>query len=124
MKHVYLMQHEDEIKVGISSNLEERLCTISGQFKGTAVVWSSDPMPSRQAYAIEQNCLKEYKSYRCGGEWFKGLSLDTLVSYLEAKCSITSNYDRLTKTPPVEVSRTKTVIEFPPVTSLESLCFM
>jgi predicted GIY-YIG superfamily endonuclease len=83
MTHLYIIAFTDgSTKVGITKHAKKRLTTLqlsSGKTIKTAYVSA----PFKKAKEVERLTLFAFKNYKTHGEWFEGVRVSKLVSFVE-----------------------------------------
>ena len=81
---VYVMKRGSNVKVGISKDPWRRRSQLASE-KGKPYLVKSFEYSSREkALIVERTCLRQFKSYRASGEWFRGLAAEELVAFIIA----------------------------------------
>ena len=82
LKSVYIiLADNNNVKVGISSNIKQRFKTIENS-SGLSIVDFIFTDKLSKAYDIEQKVLAYFDDYRVNGEWLKGVKYNNVVNKL------------------------------------------
>ena len=87
--YVYVMLNypQGNIKIGITTNIVQRLQSLSGSNGGGSHIIKLYVSPSTYVSSIEKTCHNHYDWYRVKGtEWFNGdkLNFDEVVEYVDS----------------------------------------
>lgn len=87
--YVYVMLNHPQgnIKIGITTNIVQRLQSLSGSNGGGNYIIKLYVSPSTYVSSIEKTCHNHYDWYRIKGtEWFNGdkLNFDEVVEYVDS----------------------------------------
>ncbi len=72
MNNIYIFVCADEIKIGVSKNVEERLKAVQTGRSEKVYIYHNEERDD--AYKLERLLFKKFAKYRKEGEWFKGVS--------------------------------------------------
>lgn len=68
MKSVYVLESHGQFKIGVSQDVDTRLCAIRTGNPSVQAIYESDPLAN--AYKVESMIHRHLAVYRTHGEWF------------------------------------------------------
>lgn len=84
--YVYVIENNDDIKIGISSEIPKRVKSLqTGSSSKLEVAGYVECEDRAKALALEKRLHIEYSSYRTIGEWFKLASYKVLTDLLKTE---------------------------------------
>lgn len=72
MNNIYIFVCGDDIKIGVSKDVEKRLKTVQTGRSEKVHIYHNEER--EDAYKLERLLFKKFARYRKEGEWFKGIS--------------------------------------------------
>lgn len=74
MNNIYIFTCENDIKIGVSNNVNKRLKSIQTGRSSKVEIYHCEERDD--AYKLEKFLLKSFSKYRKSGEWLTGISPD------------------------------------------------
>jgi predicted small secreted protein len=86
MKYIYLIKESENnyYKVGVSSNITQRIKQLQTGFAGTIEL--IEKYPSEYSHKIEKSLHRKYNQYNIKGEWFN--LPDSVINDFIKDCSV------------------------------------
>lgn len=86
--YVYVIDNGINVKIGCTSNLYNRMKSLSNSNSGGNVIKEIYYSPSSPIYrTIEKLMHEKFSKYNSVGEWYKDISYKNVCNYLDALCN-------------------------------------
>lgn len=78
--NIYILLCENELKIGVSNNVEKRRNTVQTSRSTPVTIYHFEERDD--AYKIEKQLFRAFSKYRKSGEWFEDIHPDIVKSKL------------------------------------------
>jgi hypothetical protein len=85
--YIYVLENSPQknIKIGVSTNMKQRLQSLSGSNTGGNKIVRCAISEATYLYTLERIIHQHFDEYRIDGtEWFQGISFDEAVTYIDS----------------------------------------